>query len=52
MKNENAKREYYLVDLVRIAIDAGEKIASVDVSPLESIGVNTPEHLELAKDLA
>lgn len=49
--NNNAKREYYLTDLVRIAIDQGEEIASMDISPLESIGINTPEHLELAKRL-
>ena len=50
--NNNAKHEYYLVDLVRIAIDGGECIASMDISPLESIGINTSEHLELAKELA
>ncbi len=50
--NTNAKHEYYLTDLVRLAIEGGEKIASMDISPLESIGVNTPEHLELAKELA
>lgn len=52
LKNENAQKEYYLTDLVRIAIDEGERIASMDVDPLESIGVNTPEHLELATRIA
>jgi bifunctional UDP-N-acetylglucosamine pyrophosphorylase / glucosamine-1-phosphate N-acetyltransferase len=51
LNNNNAQGEYYLTDLVRIAIDGGECISSVDVSPLESIGVNTPEHLELAENL-
>lgn len=52
LKNENAQKEYYLTDLVRIAIDEGERIASMDVDPLESIGVNTQEHLELATKIA
>lgn len=52
LKNENAQKEYYLTDLVRIAIDSGERIASMDLDPLESIGVNTPEHLELATKIA
>lgn len=52
LKNENAQKEYYLTDLVRIAIDEGERVASMDIDPLESIGVNTPEHLELAMKVA
>ena len=47
--NNNVKREYYLTDLVRIAIDQGEEIASMDINPLESIGINTPEHLGIAQ---
>lgn len=49
--NNNAKHEYYLTDLVRIAIDQSEQIASMDINPLESIGINTPEHLEIAREL-
>ena len=49
IKNDNAKREYYLTDLVRIAIDEGQAIASININPLESIGINTPSHLELAR---
>ena len=49
LTNNNSKREYYLTDLVRIAIDEGECIASMDINPLQAIGVNTPEHLEIAK---
>ena len=52
LKNENAQHEYYLTDLVRIAIDEGERIASMDIDPRESIGVNTPEHLALVIELA
>lgn len=51
--NANAKGEYYLTDLVQIAIAEGECIASMSVDPREAIGLNTPEHLklvELARD--
>lgn len=51
LKNRNAQGEYYLTDLARIAIERGERIASLDASPLESIGVNTPEQLELVSTL-
>jgi bifunctional UDP-N-acetylglucosamine pyrophosphorylase/glucosamine-1-phosphate N-acetyltransferase len=46
LTDTNAQKEYYLTDLVGIAIQEGALIASLDVNPLESIGVNTPEHLE------
>ncbi|MEK7099199.1 MAG: NTP transferase domain-containing protein [Patescibacteria group bacterium] len=48
LKNNNAKNEYYLTDLVRIAIGEGQCIASLAIDPAESIGVNTPEHLSFA----
>lgn len=48
LTNTNAQGEYYLTDLVRIAIEGGDELASLDVSPLESMGVNTPAQLELA----
>ena len=50
IKNANVKGEYYLTDLVRIAIDQGDRVASMDINPLESIGINTPEHLEIARE--
>ncbi|MBI2053632.1 MAG: NTP transferase domain-containing protein [Candidatus Sungbacteria bacterium] len=49
--NDNAKGEYYLTDMVRLAIAEGECIASMSVSPREAIGLNTPEHLRLAEGL-
>src|SRR3989344_6501257 len=42
---KNAQGEYYLTDLVRIAIDQGKRVETVDVNPLETLGVNTQEHL-------
>jgi len=47
----NAKGEYYLTDLVSLAIREGACIASAPIAPQESIGINTPEHLEIAGGL-
>lgn len=51
LTNDNVKGEYYLTDLVRIAIDRGECVASIAINPLQAIGINTPEHLEIARRL-
>ncbi len=49
--NQNTQKEYYLTDLVRIAIREGKRVSTVDVNPIETLGVNTPEHLELVRKL-
>ncbi len=46
--NENSQHEYYLTDLVEIAIRFGATVALAAVDAREAIGVNTREHLELA----
>ncbi len=49
LDNDNAQEEYYLTDLVRMAVEEGEKIVSSPVTPEEGIGINTPEHREMAE---
>lgn len=51
IKNSNAAGEYYLTDLVKIAFDTNERLSSVEIHPLEAIGVNTKEHLEKAQKI-
>ena len=46
--NQNAQKEYYLTDLIQIAISERRAIASFAVDPKESLGVNTKEHLDFA----
>jgi bifunctional UDP-N-acetylglucosamine pyrophosphorylase/glucosamine-1-phosphate N-acetyltransferase len=42
--------EYYLTDLVEIAVSAGHSVETVQVrEPGEAIGINTPEHLKEAE---
>lgn len=51
IKNHNAQQEYYLVDLVKMAREQGEKIGTVAIDPKEAVGVNTKEHLEIARTI-
>ena len=45
LRNTNAQKEYYLPDLIRVAIQDGEKVSSVPIDPKEAIGINTTEDL-------
>ncbi len=48
---KNAQGEYYLTDLVQLAVDQGQKINSIIVeNPIEAIGINTPEQLKAAEE--
>ena len=49
--NDNAQEEYYLTDLIKMAVAEEQTIASSPVSPEEGVGVNTPEQLEIAKKI-
>lgn len=52
VRNENAQMEYYLPDLVRIAREDGEALASVPIDPHEGLGINTLKQLEHVRHLA
>jgi len=49
INNDNAQKEYYLTDMIEIAVKRGFKIISV-IAPdsFEVMGINTPEDLERA----
>ena len=51
LKNTNAQHEYYLTDLIGLAVREGVRIESVGIDPREALGVNTREHLELLETL-
>lgn len=51
LKNNNNQGEYYLTDVVRLAIERGVKISSLDVHPFEAVGINTLKHLEAVHTL-
>jgi bifunctional UDP-N-acetylglucosamine pyrophosphorylase/glucosamine-1-phosphate N-acetyltransferase len=51
LKNENAQKEYYLTDLIRLAFSEGQKINFFEINPREAIGINSKEELEVAEGL-
>lgn len=52
LNNNNAQEEYYLTDLVKMAVDANETIYTVQIDPKEALGINTKDQLALCEDLA
>jgi len=52
LKNENSQHEYYLTDLVKLAVEGGHKIYTVEIDPKQALGVNTVEQLELIENLS
>lgn len=51
LKNANAQGEYYLTDLVKMAMDEGVKISSLLIDAKEGAGINTQTHLAAAEGL-
>jgi len=51
IKNKNAKGEYYLTDLVELAVAQGHNIASLSIPPEEAVGINTQEERVIAENL-
>jgi bifunctional UDP-N-acetylglucosamine pyrophosphorylase / glucosamine-1-phosphate N-acetyltransferase len=49
--NSNAQDEFYLTDVVEIAIHDGQTIYSTSITAEEAYGINTPEHLQYARSL-
>jgi len=50
LENKNNQKEYYLTDLIALAKNQGDKISMVDVDPIECLGVNTMEELQIVKN--
>lgn len=49
---ENAQNEYYITDIIAIAISSGLTVASISVSPDELLGVNTKDELKIAREVS
>ena len=52
INNSNAQQEYYLTDLVKMAIQEGEKIESISINPHEALAANSKEELELLEQIS
>jgi bifunctional UDP-N-acetylglucosamine pyrophosphorylase/glucosamine-1-phosphate N-acetyltransferase len=51
IKPNNTQGEYYLTDLIGMAIEEGKKIQTVPVPPYEALGANTMEQLMVLEGL-
>ncbi len=49
VKNFNANGEYYLTDLIELAVTQGHEVHSMDVAPEEAVGINSKEELAIAE---
>ena len=49
LNNKNASGEYYLTDLVKMAMEDRKEIVSETVDAMQVIGINTPEELKRAE---
>lgn len=49
LKNENASQEYYLTDLIAMAMAEGKEIATASADPFDVLGINSPEELARAE---
>jgi UDP-N-acetylglucosamine diphosphorylase/glucosamine-1-phosphate N-acetyltransferase len=47
LQTDNVQKEYYLTDLVKIAIQEKTKIESINIDPREALGANSKEELEI-----
>lgn len=52
LKNDNAQKEYYLTDLVKIATAEGTEIESIEIEPYEALGANTQAELKVLERFA
>jgi len=50
--NQNAQKEYYLTDLLRLGSEEGVKIETVAIDPEEALGANSKEELEILEKFA
>lgn len=51
LKNKNASGEYYLTDLIGMAIEEESDVVTAPAEPFEVIGINTKEELERAEQI-
>jgi len=52
VRNENAKKEFYLTDIIKIAVDDREPIEAIRIDrPEEAIGINTEEDRLKAEEI-
>lgn len=52
LRSDNVQKEFYLTDMVKMAVDQGRKVMALPVSEeSEALGINTPEQLKQAEEV-
>lgn len=51
LKNMNAQHEFYLTDMVELALLDGKEVQTLHIDPKEVVGINTPEELVFAEKI-
>lgn len=51
LQDTNAQQEFYLTDLVHIAVGQGHRIPTLLIAPEEALGVNSPDELAIAEEI-
>lgn len=52
LTRENVQKEYYLTDLLRLALKEGRSVVAVPLEdPTEALGVNTPDELTILEEV-
>jgi len=49
--NNNAQKEFYLTDMIKLAFESGAKIDSIAIEPREAMGINSKAELEVAEKI-
>lgn len=52
LQNNNKAHEFYLTDMVKIAVNQGYIIGALPIEPREAMGINSLEELKIAEDLS
>jgi bifunctional UDP-N-acetylglucosamine pyrophosphorylase/glucosamine-1-phosphate N-acetyltransferase len=51
LKKDNAQKEYYLTDLIKMATEEGIEIESIEIDAREALGANSKEELEILENI-
>lgn len=51
LTDHNQQKEYYLTDMVKIAVDEKLEIKTVNIEPEEAMGINSLEELKIAENI-
>ena len=52
LKTDNDQKQYYQTDLIKIAMNQGEKIESIEINPHEALAANSKAELEILEKFA